>query len=139
MAAGGTGVLDLTPEAEIPSKLIGGFTCVRLIIRVRLEAALIDTTLFGALGVLATARGTLMDLPNPIVDLVDWYWHDSFDLTTSNNDIPVQIPTNDVRDIRTARKLRGEDRSLIFIIANASGSGGAFSFEVNARLLLKDS
>jgi len=74
-------------------------------------------------------------VPDPSVDLVDWYYLDGFYLDEgANSALRVnRFPF----DIRTARKIRGEDRTLVFVLDNNSAAGFDVKFSVFTRLLLQ--
>jgi len=71
--------------------------------------------------------------PDPEADLIDWYWQKNFYLIDSSS---VQLHRFPI-DIRSARRIRGEDRGLTWVIKNSSGSAGTLVQSVSFRFLLE--
>ena len=136
VAIGSQLVFDLTPLAALPAGLEGGFTCKRMIITARLRQAAFDATSLGAFGVLVATRVASLDLPDAIVDLVDWYLQQGWDAFRESDD-PVVKEFN--YDIKTARKVRGEDRTLWFVTNNSAASAAAIVASATVRMWLQRS
>jgi len=76
----------------------------------------------------------LVTVPSPITDLVDWYWHANFNVNNIGTEV---LDVSPPVDIRTARNIRGEDRTLQFIFeVNAAAGTGMSDMSISTRLLL---
>ena len=123
---------DMTPLAGIPGAVEGGFTVRRMILSLNIRPTTTGNNAFGAFGVLVIPRSASANLPDPIVDLVDWYllkhwWVRGGEI----NEI-----FNFEFDIRTARKVRGEDRSLFHTLSNSASSSSSVEYSASSRLVL---
>ena len=129
----GQAIFNLTPTANIPGGLRGSFTAMRLIGHVSMYQDTANVTCLGMFGVAVVTLDALVAgaVPDPSVDLVDWWYHDAWFF----DDNPI-ISHRFVFDIHTARKVRGEDRTLAFVIDNNSVATGIV-FSVYTRLLLQ--
>ena len=69
---------------------------------------------------------------DPETDLIDWYWQENWCHRSANN--------NDLQefsiDLRSARKLRNEDRTLFFVMKNSASSNGSIQYSLNMRALM---
>ena len=85
----------------------------------------------GSIGVYAGIRDNIASsVPDPGSDLIDWYWLQPFAVSGADRNFQKWAV-----DIRTARKIRGEDRTMGLVVEGAAGQA-AFHFEFDARLLL---
>ncbi len=119
----------------MPGTFEAGFTVVRMIIEVLLRSNALNQSNFGAYGVLLRTGAATIDA---ILDLYDYYLHQNW---TNRANIPSD-PAQSYRqryDIRSARRVRGEQRSLDFIMTNNAASAGNVIWAVSARMLLKGS
>ena len=138
IAIGGQAILDLLDAADIPDGYAGGLTVLRMILQTVMFPGVASTDVIGAMGVAVMTRDALAAgaVPDPIADLVDWYWLTHYRLLT-------QVTNEGDRlgpvDIRTKRAIRGEGRTLALVFDNSSSSGGSVGFEFSARLLLQRS
>ena len=67
---------------------------------------------------------------------MDWWWLKPFAILGGiGQDLEVSVSF----DIKTSRRVRGEDRTLFFVIENASTSVATIEFNFSFRLLLKRS
>ena len=138
LAVGGTTLFDLTPLSGLPPQYEGGFTVLRLIGNLSVRPAVSAQNIVWTHGILATTRQALAlgAIPNPVTDLVDWYMHHGAYVESDAGGVAaVQFPF----DIRTARKIRGEDRTLASTFHNSVGSGGFVETSLYVRLLLTPS
>ena len=121
-------------SATLPATFQAGFTVVRMLIDVIVRSAAINQFNFGAYGVLVRIGTSVIDM---ILSLLGYYLHKNWD-TISGGPLEdmAQFHTRSY-DIRTARRVRGENRKLDFGITNNSGSGGSIRWSVHCRLLLK--
>ena len=121
--------LELTPLSLLPGGLEGGFTCHRLIASLSLVPVGANLDVYGSMGVYVAPRAATA--PNPITDNLDWYWHYDF--------VERQAILNIVRhavDIRTGRKVRGEDRTITATIFNNVGSATSIVWSIETRMWL---
>ncbi len=113
----GVGFVDITPLGLIPAGLEGGYTAKRLIGEARLGSTAVGpgNDINGAIGLYAGTRAGLLSPSNAVADLIDWWWNKpfSFQLGFAGDSFKVDI------DIRSGRKIRGEDRTLIYTVANS--------------------
>ena len=141
VAIGAESIVDLTPSAVIPDGYAGGFTVIRMIGQLELTSQTANSDVFGALGIMVASRSAVSlagAMPDPIIDLVDWYYHQHwFNNTASVGDMEAQGRT--LFDIRSARKIRGEDRTLAGVLVNNGASAAAIKWRLSVRLLLQRS
>ena len=130
-------VFDLLPVSELPAALLAGSTVLRMIGKYTILNQTDNVNVFGAYAVAVVTRAALAagSVPEPIGDLVDWYYHDGFNVRQE-----VNRDTREVTfDIRTARRIRGEDRTLMAICENSSASVSSLVFYTSMRLLMSRS
>ena len=132
IAAFASGVFDLLPLAGIPEGFAGGLTVLRMIGHLDVRSDQTNELVYSA-GIALMTRDAFAAgaTPDPVTDLVDWYWLDSRFIRSS-----VLETVNTPFDIRTARKVRGEDRTLAFIIQNNGPGTANLAFMIHVRLLL---
>ena len=132
IAAFASGVFDLLPLAGIPEGFGGGLTVVRMIGHLDVRSDQVNELVYSA-GIAVMTRDAFAAgaTPDPVSDLVDWYWLDSRFIRQTDIEV-VSTPF----DIRTARKVRGEDRTLAFVIQNNGPGSANLAFMIHVRLLL---
>ena len=133
------GALDLLPLGELPDGYGGGCTVRRLIGKVMFFGTIIDTDAYFTWGVTLLTRDALtaLALPDPISDLVDWYYHTVG--YARENAFAGQTVTTIEYDIRTSRRIAGEDRTLAAIMHVSPASGTSIRFVSYHRMLLQHS
>ena len=121
----------MTPQVTIPDGYGGGFTVVRMFGDLVYRNVTGSQELQIAFGVAVMTVDALVAgaVPDPNTDLVDWYYHKRLYGFRAN----IEAVSNPF-EIRTARKIRGEDRTLGFVLDNIGANTLNFSF--NFRLLL---
>ena len=117
----------------LPKTFEAGLTVVRLILDVVIRPAVQDLNVFGAFGAMINVAFTAVDV---ILDLYDYYLHQNFFVRTNDVNSGEESYKRSY-DLRTARKIRGADRHLDFVITNNSGSGASLIWSMSARMLLK--
>ena len=137
VAIGGQAIVDLLPPGSVPPAFLAGLVVLRMIGELQLTAQSADQDGFGAFGVTMVTRDAVAGaaVPDPIIDLVDWYYHQNW----FNNESRVgdfQEAGRTRFDIRTARRIRGEDRTLVAVFENNAASAQAVKFSTTVRLLL---
>ena len=87
----------------------------------------------GAFGITTLTRDafTAGAVPDPLVDLVDWYLHKNIYVRGAATDM-----TRWSFDLRTGRVIRGFGRTMAFVLDVSAASSSSFEFSVSARLLL---
>ena len=112
--------------------LRGALTIKRMFLHVAISNGATGVFAEGAFGVEVGSTRSMPTVPDsPIVDLTGWYLHQNF------NQMPLGGEAKDYNyDIRTARKITGEDRTLWFMLEVNGGSLAAVEFVVSVRLLL---
>ena len=140
VAIGAQAIFDLLPPGTIPVGVQAGVTILRMIGELQLTAQSADQDGFGAFGIALMSRDAVAAsaVPDPIADLVDWYYHQNW----FNNESRVgdfQEAGRTRFDIRTSRKVRGEDRTLAAVFENNAASAQAVKFSVTTRMLLSKS
>ena len=125
-------MLPLTSPIEDLPKL----TVIRAILQVGMRGTTSATDYFGAFGISVVTRDALTAaaVPDPISDLVDWYWHKNF-VGQRDADAGSPYMYHDV-DLRSGRAIRGEDRTMAFILDVNAASASGVTFSLGARLLL---
>ena len=121
----------------VPGTMPNGFqvcTILRFIGRIRVFNITSGQENNGSIGFTVMRRDDLVAAdPDSSADLLDWYYltrWSSWQLTTQGPGEQFDF------DIRTMRKIRGEDRSLVFSFVNESNSAGSVEYSVGVRLLL---
>jgi len=133
LGPGAIGIFDLLPIGALPNGFEGGLTVLRMIGALSIVPATANLPVQYAQGVLTmtTQAFTSGNVPNPLVDLVDWYYlqHGFIQQASIETD---ERPF----DIRTARRIRGEDRTLVHAIINSASSATTLTYTFSTRLLL---
>ena len=115
--AGVGAVADLMPALILPPALQGGYTAKRLIGRFQFGSTAIGpgNDINGGIGIYAGTRSSLAAPPNAVLDFVDWWWNHpfSFQVGFTGDKYSVDI------DLRSGRKVRGEDRTIGISIDNS--------------------
>ena len=129
--AGSHGVFDVTDLTGLPPGMEGGFTIRRMIGSVTLGVGTANDNVEGTYAMLVGPRASMLaSSPHPAVDLMDWYYHRNYSIReASSNESKTDIPF----DIRTQRSVRGEDRTLLFVIDAVVNT---ILWNVSVRLLL---
>jgi len=119
----------------MPGTFQAGLTVVRMILEVIVHTVTVNQNVFGAFGVMVNTAVSAIDA---ILDLYDYYLHQNFYTTAVS---PNALGASEVHryDIRTARRVRGEQRTLDFVITNNAASVSSLNWSVSARMLLKGS
>jgi len=129
---GAQGFFDLTPLARLQTTYHAGFTCVRLIARLTMGPSGINQDITASIGVAVVSRDAVTAgvLPDPGAELADWYLEDDF------FDFNVDLtPKEHSYDIRSARMIRGEARTLVFVIDNTGVNTLRWSFRCRMVLM----
>ena len=140
VGVGVTSVVDmLDPAVNLPEGYLGGLTIRRMFARLSFRPFTANSDTFGQFGITLVTRDAIAagaaSLPSPLADNVDWYLRDGFAYTQS-----ALISEQQTYDIRTARRVRGEDRSMVFLLSVSAAAGSALSqFSLNFRLLIQRS
>ena len=124
----------MTDLAGLPPGLEGGLTVVRMIGSLDLQPAAVNLNTYGAFGICVVSRDAVAAgaVPDPITDLVDWYYHVSFYMNQQQELKVEKFPF----DIRTKRLIRGVDRTLVAILEVAAAAATGVNFSTFLRLLL---
>ena len=132
VAAVGISAANLLPQGTMPIGWASGFTIRRLLFDLALSGQAGSTQVQAALGFWVGPWTSITSDPAlPGTELMNWYLHANVDsLTTADSG-----PRNYKWDIRTVRRISGEDRTLGFVIEGAA-AGAAFHYEAAVRLLL---
>ena len=115
LAASTSLTAPLFQSSTLPEGFLSGFTVVRLIATIAFGPST-AATIVNAVGALYVAtRDSLTTPPNLNADLLDYYWYG--DLQSPST--VVGAPTQRVEiDLRSARRVRGEDRGIFFRVTN---------------------
>jgi len=148
VTAGVTSVSDLSAalEADLGILSLNNWTCVRMILELSMRALVPAAT--GVLGPLdfgittatvdAIAAGS-GSLSSPSSDNADWYWHWSGVLGLDGSEVAAGVFGCKTRymnwDMRSARKIREANRSMVALFQN--GSGATITVNIRGRCLLK--
>ena len=131
VTAGGSAFFDLFPTGpgNLQSTFEAGFTCLRCIAEVDIQAVLSASSSHGAFGIAVVSRDALDSaaIPDAITGLQDWYWHRNFWLRGRDDEM-----VREKIDLRTARKIRGSERTLAFVLNVAIGVA-SLEFSFNHR------
>ena len=132
VSAGGSAVFNMLPLGSLPPALQGGLTILRMIGSLSIVPQVANLNVQFAHGILVMTEvaATAGVVPDPIVDLVDWYYHQQRFVQQAFLDT-VYFPF----DIRTSRRIRGQDRTLEHTIHNSASSGTGLEYSLSARLL----
>ncbi len=117
----------------LPARFDAGLTVIRMIISVVIRTLTVTVGTFGAFGVFVNTAASAIDA---IIDLYNYYLHQNW----WNTNTVIRDYNQTYRreyDIRTARRVSGEQRSLDFAITNNAAAAASIEWSVNARLLLR--
>ena len=125
--------IDLLPLATMPLGYQAGFTILRFIAEVVIHTpAVAPATPLGSVWAAYVApRSGIASGPNPDTELVDSYWKQR---SAAVPQTPEAAPQRYVVDLRTARKIRGEGRTLVFAMSNTALE--SYQWSMNYRALL---
>ena len=133
VAPGGGLTSNLFQVSTLPQGYLGGYTILRLILRlVVIPIAVAQANNWITAFYTDTDNGLTVP-PNLNADQYDYYY-----LQGGGNGAALVAPESQIldKDIRTARRIRGEDRTLMFRFENLSSSEGSVNFGVEFRALL---
>ena len=108
----------------------GGFTILRAILTVAIRNVTANQDIFGAFSLTVVTNN--VSGTDPIQDDLDAYVHQNFWQRGADAE-----PHAYNYDLRSARRIRGEDRELDFDLANNSASSGSLAVSFCARLLIR--
>ena len=120
-------------SSDLPATFEAGLTVVRAILRVIVRSNIATEFNTGSFGLAVRTGTAVIDI---ILSLLDYYLLSSFETNTSSAADKSQDWVKDY-DLRTARRIRGKERHMDFMITNNSGSAGSIRWAVHARFLLK--
>ena len=128
-----TSILTSTAP-PMPAGFPSGFTILRCLVKlvIKQDAAGVDAEGLAALYV--AADGSLVTPPDLNADLMDYYWFQGIQVPSNTALLPKSYDV----DLRSGRKVRGEDRGLIFQLLNTS-LVNPLTFGLEVRMLLKRS
>ena len=126
-----TAILTSTAP-PMPAGFPSGFTILRCLVKlvIKQDAAGVDAEGLAALYV--ATDGALVMPPNLQADLLDYYWFQGVQVPSNI----ALLPTRYDVDLRSARRVRGEDRGLLFQLLNTS-LVNPLTFGLEVRMLLK--
>ena len=120
-------------SAGLPATFEAGLTVVRTILRVIIRSDSLNQFNLGSYGLAVRTGTAVIDV---ILSLLDWYLHQNWENILAVAADTAQFWSKDY-DLRTARRIRGKDRHLDFMVTNSSTSVGSIRWGVYARLLLR--
>ena len=110
---GAHGVFDITSLVGLPPGFEGGFTAKRMIGSVTIAPGASNLVSEGTYAVMVVPRGMISQtMPHPAVDLMDYYYHKNYSIRKEVGGESEEYPF----DIHTSRRVRGEDRTLAFVL-----------------------
>ena len=135
LAPNTTAVSQLTLLAPpFPDGYQSGFTILRLIVNLVVAPTIANAAVLGIAALYVGATGLLTTPPNLLTDLLDYYWHQHIQEPTGGGTAPRAYEV----DLRSARRIRGEERRLLFQITNRD-LVNSLEFGLATRMLLKRS
>ena len=131
--ANGFAIFDMLDPLFLPAGYESGTTVQRMLGGVSIIQDVDGSEVFGAYGIAVMPRDMLAAavIPDPLADKLDWYINQSFYQNQETERHSVRYPF----DIHTARRIRGEDRTLAFIFHN-NGLSASVRMRFDQRLLL---
>ena len=137
VAVGGQSNFDITDLVGLPPNLEGGFTVIRMIGTLAMTGQGANAAIGGHLGIATLTRDGFAggNAPDPAVALVDWYYLTHQAMAAPGTDIKasIQVPF----DIRSARAIRGVDRTLAAMFKNDPAPATIVELSLSFRLLLR--
>ena len=115
LAGSSARTVPLFQISTLPEGFIAGFTILRLILRITYGPSTAATIVNAVNAIWVATRPSLVNPPNLNADLLDYYYYEDLQSPSS----PVDAP-NMVRqiDLRSKRRVRGEDRGLFWRVEN---------------------
>ena len=127
-------VFDLTPATQLPEGFLSGFTILRFLLTVVGAPTAVLQTASLIWGAYVYGRAAIGSPPDLVLDNMDYYVRDELQVPSD----PVNTPLIQKQvDIRTARRIRGEDRSVHIQMRNIGSTAAIFG--LSWRMLLKKS
>ena len=135
LAIGAQSIFQL--DASLPSALNAGYTILRMVLGLAIVSPSSNVDILGAHGVSLVTQDALTAgaVPDPETDLVDWYLLDHFYLEMGSSERAQQYQW----DIRSKRRIRGGDRTIVHVMDNSVSSTGTLRYSVWFRLLVTPS
>ncbi len=121
---------DLMPAVLLPEGYVSGYTILRLLLRLTYAATVVTDVVNALFALYVATRQSLTTPPNLNADLLDYYVFTGLQATTTGVVQSLTVPL----DIRTKRRIRGEDRTVFLRVTNNEVT--AMQIGVEARLLL---
>ncbi len=134
IAANGQAIFDMLGNFTGASRL--GITLVRLLLGAQVRPGAGAATCVGdhAVGLVTQDAMTALAVPDPgSQDRVNWWMWDSVNARNNVTDEPILYNY----DIKTARRLPGEDWTLAYVVDNAASSATSLNVEIDFRLLIR--
>ena len=124
-------VFDLFPAANLPVGYQSGFTVLRFLLKVTAASTAVLQAVNLAWGAYVYGRQAIGSPPDLILDHMDYYVRDGLHLP--GDPVSTQPLTSSV-DIRSARRIRGEDRSMHIQMRNTGANPLVFGLQWRALL-----
>ena len=135
LAANTTATADMTTGSPpFPAGFQSGFTILRLILTLVIAPSVSNAAALGLAALYVATQNSLTVPPNLNADLLDYYWFKGYQVPAGGG----TFARNYDVDLRSARRVRGEDRALFFHIRN-NDLVNPVEFGVEMRMLLKKS
>ena len=126
---------DLTTGAPpFPAGFQSGFTILRCLVTLLIAPSVSNAAAFGLAALYVATQNSLTVPPNLNADLLDYYWFQGVHSLDGGGTIPQRYDV----DLRSSRRVRGEDRALFFNLVN-NDLVNSLEFGLEVRMLLKKS
>jgi len=121
---------ELMQTAVLPEGFISGMTILRLLVRISFAAQAAADVVNAIAAFYVATRPSLTTPPNLNADLLDYYLFAGLQAPTTAG----AVAHSQVYDIRSMRRIRGEDRGLFFRVTNNEVTGIQVGMEMRALL-----
>jgi len=117
-----------------PDGFQSGFTILRLLVNLAIAPSVTNAAVLGLAAIYVGVDNLISTPPNLNADLLDYYWFQELQTMPGGLNVGRQYEV----DLRSARKVRGENRSLFFQMIN-NDLVNDLTFGLGVRMLLKRS
>ena len=132
LAPGFQSTSDVTANSVIPIGFAGGYSIIRTILELTLAATTLASAVNAVFGLFAGTDQNLVTPPDPETDLIDWYLLKPVSWTSNAGEFIWRFNL----DIRTGRRIRGEDRTMLLTTKAALSNTSNIEFTADLRFLL---
>jgi len=132
LAPGAQATANLTDQAVIPAGFGGAYSILRTILELTMNVVTLASAANAVFGLFVGPDQLLSTPPDPEDDLIDWYLLKPVSWSSNTGEQTWRFNV----DLRTARRIRGEGRTLMLTVKAALANSSNIEFTADFRFLL---